>query len=44
MDVVKAEKNGRWCDCFVKTGKRVNGKVEVLSGLHGNEKIALRPE
>ncbi|MFH1674474.1 MAG: efflux RND transporter periplasmic adaptor subunit [Pseudomonadota bacterium] len=44
MEVVKAEKNGRWCDCFVKTGKGLDGKVEILSGLNGNEKIALRVE
>jgi RND family efflux transporter MFP subunit len=44
VEVVKAEKNGRWCDCFVKTGKKVDGKVEILSGLHGNEKVVLRNE
>jgi HlyD family secretion protein len=42
MEVVKAERDGRWCDCFVKTGKGIDGKVEILSGLNGNEKIALR--
>jgi HlyD family secretion protein len=44
MEVVKAERDGRWCDCFVKTGKGTDGKVEILSGLDGNEKIALRVE
>jgi HlyD family secretion protein len=42
MEVVKAEKDGRWCNCFVKTGKRIDGKVEILSGLSGVEKIALK--
>ena len=42
MELVKAEKDGRWCNCFVKTGKRIDGKVEILSGLSGDEKIALR--
>ena len=42
LEVVKVEKEGRWCDCFVRTGKKMNGKVEILSGLNGNEKIALR--
>ncbi|PXF57580.1 MAG: efflux RND transporter periplasmic adaptor subunit [Deltaproteobacteria bacterium] len=42
MEVVKAEKDGRWCDCFVKTGKKIDGRVEILSGLKGNERIALK--
>lgn len=42
MEVVKVEKQGRWCNCFVRTGKEMDGKVEILSGLNGNEKIALR--
>lgn len=42
MEVVKVEKEGRWCDCFVKTGKEIDGKVEILSGLNGDEKIALK--
>lgn len=42
MEMVKAEKDGRWCNCFVKTGKEINGKIEILSGLNGDEKIALK--
>ena len=42
MEVVKAEKDGRWYDCFVKTGKEIDGRVEILSGLKGNERIALK--
>ncbi|MBW1939342.1 MAG: efflux RND transporter periplasmic adaptor subunit [Deltaproteobacteria bacterium] len=42
MEVVKAEKDGRWCDCFVKTGKEIDGRVEILSGLKGNERIAVK--
>ena len=42
MEIVKLEKQGQWCNCFVRTGKEMNGKVEILSGLDGNEKIALR--
>ena len=44
LDVVTTEQNGRWCDCFVKTGKKVDGHVEILSGLNGNEKVILRGE
>ena len=42
LEVVKVEKQGRWCNCFVRTGKEIDGKVEILSGLNGSEKIALR--
>ncbi len=42
MEVVKVHQQGRWCNCFVKTGKALNGKIEILSGLTGNEEIALR--
>lgn len=42
MEVVKAEKDGRWYDCFVKTGKEIDGRVEILSGLKGGERIALK--
>ena len=42
MEIVKTEKDGRWYNCFVKTGKRIDGKVEILSGLSGTEKIALK--
>ncbi|MFV9644711.1 MAG: efflux RND transporter periplasmic adaptor subunit [Desulfobacterales bacterium] len=44
IEVVKVEKEGRWCNCFVRTGKEMDGKVEILSGLNGSEKIALRDE
>lgn len=43
MEVVRAEDNGRWLNLFVKTGKEIDGKVEILSGLTGNERIALDP-
>ncbi len=42
LEVVKVEKQGRWYNCFVRTGKEMGGKVEILSGLNGSEKIALR--
>ncbi len=42
IEVVKVEKQGRWCNCLVRTGKEMDGKVEILSGLNGSEKIALR--
>ncbi len=42
MEVVRVEENGRWVHLFVKTGQHANGQVEILSGLHGNERVALR--
>ena len=42
MEVVKVERDGRWYNCFVKTGKDIDGRVEILSGLKGNERIALK--
>lgn len=44
MEVVRAEKDGHWCHCFVTTGREIEDKIEVLSGLSGNEKIALRTD
>ncbi len=41
MEVVRVEEDGHWFDIFVKTGREIQGQVEVLSGLHGNEKVAL---
>ena len=42
MEVVKVERDGRWYNCFVKTGKEIDDRVEILSGLKGNERIALK--
>lgn len=41
MEVVRVEEEGRWISLFVKTGREIGGLVEVLSGLQGNEKVAL---
>lgn len=41
MEVVRVEREGRWVDLYVKAGRSVDGKVEILSGLAGNEKLAL---
>jgi HlyD family secretion protein len=43
MEIVRVEEEGRWIDLFVKTGREINGKVEILSGLNGSERIALEP-
>ena len=43
MEIVRVEEGDRWINLFVKTGRAVNGKVEVLSGLTGNERIAIDP-
>ena len=44
LEVVTVEAQGRWQRIFVKTGRVIGDKVEVLSGLHGDEKVALEGE
>jgi RND family efflux transporter MFP subunit len=44
LDVVRAEVDGRWTDLFVKSGRQIEDAVEILSGLSGNEKVAIRTE
>jgi HlyD family secretion protein len=44
LEVVAVELNGRWEQIFVTTGRVVGEKVEILSGLEGNEKVALGGE
>lgn len=41
MTVVKVRRQDRWSRRLVKTGNALNGKLAVLSGLDGNEEIAL---
>ena len=40
LDVVTVESNGRWEQVFVTTGRVFGEKIEVLSGLEGNETVA----
>ena len=43
LEVVYVETDRGWRRLFVKTGKRLKGdKVEILSGLKGDEKVALK--
>ena len=44
LEVVTVETDGKWQRIFVKTGRVIGDKVEVLSGLHGDEKVALEGE
>jgi RND family efflux transporter MFP subunit len=44
LEVVTVETDGRWQRIFVKTGRVIGDQVEVLSGLHGGEKVALEGE
>ena len=39
LELVKVKENGIWKTRFIKTGKTIGDKVEVLSGLLGNETI-----
>jgi RND family efflux transporter MFP subunit len=41
LEVVTAELEGRWQQIFVTTGKVMGDNVEVLSGLKGDETVAL---
>ena len=44
LEVVTVETEGDWQRVFVKTGRVIGEKVEVLSGLHGHEEVALGGE
>lgn len=44
LEMVTAEINGRWQQVLVKTGRELGRKVEVLSGLRGDERVALEGE
>jgi HlyD family secretion protein len=41
LETVTVKTNGRWEDRFVKTGRNLGATVEVLSGLEGNETLAI---
>jgi RND family efflux transporter MFP subunit len=42
LEVVMIEEKGEWKEIFIKTGRRLMGeKVEIISGLKGDETIAL---
>ncbi len=41
LDVVRAQLDGVWTDLYVKVGRRIDDSVEILSGLSGNETVAL---
>lgn len=41
LEVVTAQADGRWQEIFVTTGKAMGDQVEVLSGLKGDETVAL---
>jgi multidrug efflux pump subunit AcrA (membrane-fusion protein) len=36
--------DGAWQPVYVRTGRAVDGKVEILSGLSGGETVGLSPE
>ncbi|MFZ7111245.1 MAG: efflux RND transporter periplasmic adaptor subunit [Desulfatiglandales bacterium] len=42
LEVVTVHEQGVWLRIFVKTGREIHGKVEILSGLKGGETLALR--
>ncbi|MCJ7595824.1 MAG: efflux RND transporter periplasmic adaptor subunit [Desulfobacterales bacterium] len=44
LEMVTVEINGKWQQILVKTGMVLGGKVEVLSGLQGHERLALEGE
>jgi HlyD family secretion protein len=41
LEVVTVDLNGRWGQVFVTTGRVFGEKIEILSGLKGNERVAL---
>lgn len=44
LETVILKTNGAWRQVFVKTGRKIGEKVEILSGLDGGETVALREE
>ncbi len=42
LELVYVKEGEQWQSRFIKTGKILNGKVEVLSGLTGNETIGIK--
>ena len=44
LEVVTVETGGDWQRVFVKTGRVIGEKVEVLSGLQGHEEVVLEGE
>ena len=43
LEQVLVQENGTWKTRLIKTGRRHGNRIEVLSGLSGNEIIALNP-
>ena len=41
METVAVREDGGWRSVFVKTGRERRGRVEILSGLSGNETVAV---
>jgi len=39
LELVQIKNNNQWQSVYIKTGRRFNDKIEVLSGLFGNETI-----
>lgn len=44
LEVVRIKTDRGWRDQFVRTGQPVGDKIEILSGLDGNETVALEAE
>jgi RND family efflux transporter MFP subunit len=41
LETVMVKENGQWKDYYVKTGRTMDGMIEILSGLGGGETVAL---
>lgn len=41
LDTVMVKESDSWKKCYVKTGKKIDGMIEILSGLEGNEIIGI---
>lgn len=41
LETVLVKENGQWKDYYVKTGRVMDGMIEILSGLDGGETVAL---
>jgi len=44
LEVVTIKSDGKWQRVFVKTGRDMGDKIEILSGLNGDETLAVKGE
>jgi hypothetical protein len=41
LELIRVQDRQRWTERYIKTGRRFNGSIEVLTGLEGGETIGM---